>query len=74
MYQLIRRLTFRQLTREELPLLVLALGIAELFYKLHSFLLEAGAFLLTWLALGALSAAIKFLFMPVKENASGNGN
>jgi hypothetical protein len=31
MYELIRRLTLRQLTREELPLLVIALGIAELF-------------------------------------------
>jgi hypothetical protein len=59
MYQLIRRSTLKQLTLEELPMLVFALGIAEIFYKFHSFLLEAGAFLLTWLALGALSAAMK---------------
>jgi hypothetical protein len=72
MYELIRRLTLKQLTLEQLPLLVMALGIAELFYKFHSFLLEAGAFLLTWLALGALSAAIKSLFTPVKENPNGN--
>jgi hypothetical protein len=28
--------------------------------------------LLTWLALGALHAALKSLFMPVKENANEN--
>lgn len=72
MYELIRRLTLRQLTLEELPLMVIALGIAELFYKFHSFLIEAGAFLLTWLALGAFSAAMKSLFAPVKEKANEN--
>lgn len=68
MYELIRRLTLQQLTQEQLPLLVVALGIAELFYKFHSFLLEAVAFLVTWLALGALHAAIKPLFFRVKED------
>ena len=62
----------KQLTLEQLPLLVIAFGIAELFYKFHSFLLEAGAFLLTWLALGTLSTAMKSLFTPEKENANGN--
>ena len=69
MYELIRRLTLKQLTQEQLPLLVVALGIAELFYKFHSFLMEAGAFLLTWLALGALCAAIKSVLFRVKEEA-----
>ena len=72
MYELARRLTFKQLMLQELPLLVIALTIAELFYKFHSFVLEAGAFLLTWLALGALSATIKSIFTPVKEKADGN--
>lgn len=72
MYELIRRLTLKQLTQEQLPLLVVALGIAELFYKFHSFLLEAGALLLTWLALGALHSAIKPLFTRRKENAYEN--
>ena len=62
MYELIRRLTVRQLTLEQLPLLLIALAIAEMFYKFHSFLLETGAFLLTWLALGALHAGVKALF------------
>jgi hypothetical protein len=72
MYELTRRLTIKQLTTEQLPLLVIALGIAELFYKFHSFLLEAGAFLLTWLALGALSSAIESLFSSVKEDRNEN--
>ncbi len=72
MYELIRRLTIKQLTREQFPLLVLSLGTAELFYKFHSFLLETGAFLLTWLALGALYAALRALFAPKKESFSEN--
>lgn len=72
MYELIRHLTIKQLTLEQLPVLMIALGIAELFYKFHSFLLEAGAFLLTWLALGALSAAMKSLLTPMKEDGNEN--
>lgn len=34
-----------------LPGLLLAFLIAEVFYKLHSFALECGAFLLTWLVI-----------------------
>jgi hypothetical protein len=70
MYELIRRLTVRQLVLEQLPVLVIALVIAETFYKFHSFLLETGAFLLTWLALGALQAALKALFARLDANRS----
>lgn len=72
MDELMRRLTLKQLTLEQLPLLVIALVIAELFQKFHSFLLEAGTFLLTWLTLGALHAALNSLFAPVKENVNEN--
>ena len=34
-----------------LPGLLLAFVIAEVFYKLHSFALECGAFLVTWLVI-----------------------
>jgi hypothetical protein len=68
MYELIRHLTVRQLALEQLPILLVALGIAELFYKFHSFLLETGAFLLTWLVLDALYAALRALFAPRTEN------
>jgi hypothetical protein len=67
MFELMRRLTLRQLTLEQLPLLVISLGIAEIFYKFHSFLLETGAFLLTWYALGALYAGLKRLLVRSAE-------
>ncbi|HQR20646.1 MAG TPA: hypothetical protein PLE54_07780 [Burkholderiaceae bacterium] len=70
MFELIRRLTLRQLTFEQLPLLLISLGIAEMFYKFHSFLLETGAFLLTWFALGALYAGLKRLFVRPAEERS----
>jgi hypothetical protein len=72
MYELLRRLTLKQLTLEQLPMLALSLGIAELFYKFHSFLLETGAFLVTWFALGALHAALKTIFAPAREPADGH--
>jgi len=70
MYELIRRLTARQLTFEQLPLLLISLGIAEFFYKFHSFLLETGAFLVTWFAFGALYAGLKSLFIRTAEDRS----
>ncbi len=53
MYSLISRLPARQLLLRHAPTLVGALAIAEMFYKWHSFLLEAGGFLLTWFVLDA---------------------
>ena len=53
MYSMISRLSARQLLRRQVPTLIGALAIAELFYKWHSFLLETGGFLLTWYALDA---------------------
>jgi hypothetical protein len=71
MYELLRRLTLKQLTLQELPLLVSALAISELFYKFHSFLLETAAFLATWLALGAVFATVKPRLAAGKENSHG---
>ena len=70
MYELVRRLTVRQLALEQLPLLLVALGIAEMFYKFHSFLLETGSFLATWLLLGALDAALRKFFGLAEEKRS----
>lgn len=51
MYQMIRAHgTMRTLSREA-PSAVLALVIAEVFYKFHSFTLECLAFLATWFVL-----------------------
>ena len=62
MYELLRRLTLRQFALEQLPIFLVALTIAEIFYKFHSFLLETGAFLVTWLVLGAFLATLQKAF------------
>ena len=48
MHTLIRRVGFGSGLPTESTSLVLALVMAELFYKFHSFTLECGAFLATW--------------------------
>jgi hypothetical protein len=62
MYALISRFPARQLLLRHAPTLVGALAIAETFYKWHSFLLEAGGFLVTWYALDALVSFIERRF------------
>ena len=54
MYSLISHLPARQLLARQAPTLTGALVIAEMFYKWHSFLLEAAGFLLTWFLLDAI--------------------
>ena len=44
-----------------LPGLVLAFLIAEVFYRFHSFALECGAFLLTWLVVDVVVERIAAL-------------
>jgi hypothetical protein len=51
MFTLLRTVSLRRLLIEQAPTLGVSLAIAELFYKFHSFLLEACAFLVTWYAL-----------------------
>lgn len=70
MYELFRHLRPKQLAFEQLPILLLALTIAELFYKFHSFLLETGAFLATWYAIGGLYSGLKALWTPARVDAS----
>jgi hypothetical protein len=47
-YTLLRSITSRRLAAQQLVAFMLALGIAEFFYKFKSFLLETAAFLVTW--------------------------
>ena len=63
MYTLIRSLPLRQLLLEQAPAIGTSLLIAELFYKFHSFLLEALAFLGTWYA---IDAGIRFVRTHLK--------
>jgi hypothetical protein len=62
MYTLISLLPFRRLAYEQVPALAAAWIIAELFYKFHSFSLEAAAFLVTW---GAIDAIVQETVRPL---------
>ena len=53
MFTLFRSIRMRQWFSEQLPALAIAMSVAELFYKFHSFLLECGAFLVTWFVVDA---------------------
>ena len=47
-----------------------ALVIAEMFYKFHSFLLETGAFLVTWFVLGAIVHTVAGWVLPKQPSRS----
>lgn len=52
MFKMIRMLGLREVVAEEAFPLAFSLALAEVFYKFHSFLLEALAFLATWYLIG----------------------
>lgn len=51
MYTLIRSITTRSIAFQQLLSFAISFGIAEYFYKFHSFALETVAFLATWFVL-----------------------
>lgn len=68
MFTLLRELPLRRLLSEQLPTLVFAWAMAEMFYKFHSFSLECAAFLLTWcLADALLQGAKRLAFGPTPQ-------
>jgi hypothetical protein len=58
MLTLLESLRLREVYLREPVSFFTALVIAEVFYKFRSFLLETGAFLLTWLVLAVLVDAV----------------
>jgi len=58
MFTLLKSCTKKDLAFVQAPSFLVALLVAELFYKFHSFLLETGAFLVTWLVLDAALTAL----------------
>ncbi|MCK6449307.1 MAG: hypothetical protein L6R19_00390 [Alphaproteobacteria bacterium] len=64
MFTLLKSLKDRQVWLSEPVSFVAALVIAELFYKFKSFLLETGAFLVTWFVLGAIIHMVAKLVLP----------
>lgn len=61
MYQLLTRTSSGELFKIQLPVLIAALVVAEVFYKFGSFTLECVAFLATWFIFDAIAAAIRKL-------------
>ncbi len=62
MYTLIRSLSWSRILTEQLPVLLMAMFCAESFYKFHSFVLECGAFLLTWFLIDAVYQFVRRQF------------
>jgi uncharacterized membrane protein HdeD (DUF308 family) len=58
MLEFVRALREQSRWAVQLPGLLLAFLIAELFFKFHSFALECAAFLLTWLAIDLLVSGL----------------
>jgi hypothetical protein len=68
MYSLTRSLPLRRLLVEQLPILLLSMIVAELFYKFHSFTLETIAFLATWFVLDWLAQTLlRFVRKPAAD-------
>ena len=59
MFTLLRVLSVKRIFTEQFPALAGAWVVAELFYKFHSFSLEAAAFLATWFAFDWLIQLVK---------------
>lgn len=58
MYEFVRSIGVSGfIAREAIPL-ALSLLVAELFFKFHSFTLEAVAFLITWFCISALAVRL----------------
>jgi hypothetical protein len=73
MFRLFRSITLKQCFTEQIPALVGAAVIAELFYKFHSFTLETGAFLATWFLLDlVLQSAVRM--MTFREHSASQCN
>lgn len=68
MYELVRTSSIHQLLAQHIPSAVASLIIAELFYKFHSFTLEALAFLATWFVMGSVFSAVTRLWAAVRSD------
>ncbi len=73
MFTLIRMLPLRRLLAEQMPAMLLAWVMAELFYKFHSFTLECAAFLASWFVLDALLQGAKRIAAPASRPADPGG-
>ena len=71
MFTLLKSLHLRQTYLSDPVSFVAALVIAEMFYKFHSFVLETGAFLVTWFVLGAIVHTAAAWALPKQPKSRG---
>ena len=64
MYTLFHSIPLRGLIVQQLPVLLISMIIAELFYKFHSFTLETIAFLATWYVIDWAVTAVRRAVRP----------
>jgi hypothetical protein len=69
MFTLLRLLPLKRVALEQIPTLLAAWLIAELFYKFHSFTLECAAFLVTWFVFDAIVQGAKALIFGNQVSA-----
>lgn len=62
MHKFLKSMTIREFLLQQVPAITLAIIIAELFYKFHSFTLECIAFLATWYVIDLLYNMLIKLF------------
>lgn len=58
MYTLIRSITNRSIATQQIISFTIAFGVADLFFKWHSFALETFGFLAVWFVLDYLIALV----------------
>lgn len=66
LFQFLRFIAASDLFLRQLPVFLLSLLIADRWYKFHSFLLETGAFLVSWFVIDAVVQAFIVLRRRVK--------
>ncbi|MEO6071611.1 MAG: hypothetical protein ABIN57_02615 [Chitinophagaceae bacterium] len=67
MYSILKSLGAKKFILRELPSLTLSIFITEMLYKFGSFILECGAFLITWFVASWLIA----LFQSYSHKSKG---
>jgi hypothetical protein len=73
MYHAIKSRGVISFVAEEAPAATCALGVAEMFYKFHSFTIECLAFLATWYALSWAFSWLGKTLRQIQRGGQGNG-
>ncbi len=71
MFQLLKAISALDAMRRQVPLLLVSLFIADSYYRFHSFVREAGAFLVTWFVLDLLVQAFLTVAFRKREDQVG---